>query len=454
MTARELTLSDAAVAFGGTLLYPDCRFSSVSTDSRTLATGDVFVALRGESYDAHHFLKAVASRAGGLVVQYPDKQLDIPQWVVPDTTQALGQLAILARQQFSGPLIAITGSSGKTTVKEMLAAILRCRGPVLATVGNLNNHFGVPKTLLSLRPEHRFAVIEMGASAAGEIDYLTHLARPSVAVVNNVLPAHVEGFGSIAGVAAAKAEIYRGLDANGTAILNLDEPWVRDWRADLTCLNTLTFSVSRDDADLRAANVELDIQGCAAFQLRFGGASTPVRLSIPGRHNVGNALAAAACAVAVGTDLADVAAGLEALAPVAGRMQVRKGGNQSQVIDDSYNANPGSVKAAIDVLASLDGVRVLVLGDMAELGAEAARLHREVGAYARAQGIEKLFAVGALSANTVAGFGGDARLFEDKQALGEYLLADLKRGVTVLVKGSRSAGMEAIVQLITAEEKG
>ena len=230
MTVRELTLSQAAVAYGGTLLYPDCRFSRVSTDSRTLAAGELFVALRGDNYDAHLFLKEVADKACGLVVQYPDKQLNKPQWVVPDTVLALGQLAKLAREQFDGPLIALTGSSGKTTVKEMLTPILGCVAPVLATRGNLNNHIGVPKTLLALEKEHRYAVLEMGASGPGEIAYLVSLARPTVALVNNVMPAHVEGFGSLAGVAAAKGEIYGGLGPKGTAVINLDEPWARDWR--------------------------------------------------------------------------------------------------------------------------------------------------------------------------------------------------------------------------------
>lgn len=454
MTVHEITLSEAAVAYGGTLLFPDCRFQSVSTDSRTLDAGDLFVALRGESFDGHLFLKQAARSASGFVVQYPDKQLDVPQWVVPDTVLALGQLARLARQQFAGPLIAVTGSSGKTTVKEMIAAIVGCVAPVLATRGNLNNHIGVPKTLLALRPEHRFAVIEMGASAAGEIDYLTHLAKPTVAVINNVMPAHVEGFGSIAGVAAAKGEIYSGLSANGVAVLNLDERWVEQWRGNLPCLNTVTFSLDRESADVHAGDIRFDIQGCAAFVLHIRGNRIPVRLHVPGRHNVNNALAAAACALAAGMDLTAIAAGLENVVAVAGRMQYKTGRNGCQVIDDTYNANPGSVKAAIDVLAGLEGRRILVLGDMAELGADARQMHREVGEYARARHIDALLAIGELSAETVTGFGSGGSLFADKAALFDGLMQSLDDGVTVLVKGSRSAGMEDLVKQIVAGGTG
>lgn len=452
MTVSDLTLSQAAVVYGGTLLYPDCRFSRVSTDSRSLAPGDLFVALRGESFDAHLFLQQVAGRASGLVVQYPDKQLNVPQWVVPDTILALGQLAVLARQQFDGTLLAITGSSGKTTVKEMLASILACSAPVLATQGNLNNHIGVPKTLLALEAEHRFAVLELGASAPGEISYLASLARPDIAVVLNVLPAHVEGFGSLAGVAAAKGEIYRSLEASGIAVLNLDEPWLEQWQKTLPCLETVTFSLDKTDADVHASAIRLDVQGCAAFVLhirdREREQQLPVQLRIPGRHNVNNALAAAGCAVAAGLEITTIAAGLESVSAVAGRMENKAGVNGCQVIDDSYNANPGSVKAAIDVLAGLDGRRILVLGDMAELGADADKLHYQVGEYASEQGLDLLLACGDLCAHAVAGFGEGGRLCKDKAALVESLQSELTTGVTMLVKGSRSAGMDEVVEQI------
>ena len=457
MTVRDLSLSQAALAYGGTLMYPDCQFNRVSTDSRTLSDGDLFVALRGDNFDAHRFLEQVSDRACGFVVEAPDKQLDLPQWVVPDTTLALGELAALAREQFEDPLIAITGSSGKTTVKEMVASIFSCAMPVLATRGNLNNHIGVPLTLLELGPEHRCAVIEMGASAAGEIAYLTRLARPTIAVVTNILAAHIEGFGSLAGVASAKQEIYGGLGPSGTAVLNLDEPWAEQWQLGLACQKTVTFSLTKQAADVYASDIHLDAQACASFTLNIATAGASegqfnVQLSVAGRHNVNNALAGAACAVAAGMDAACIIAGLESLVAVTGRMEYRSGLKQCRVIDDSYNANPGSVNAAIDVLAGLQGPRVLVLGGMAELGADADKLHREVGEYAKSQGIEALFATGELCAHVVAGFGEGARLFADKNALLDALLEVMNPAVTVLVKGSRSAGMDQLVKQITVEE--
>ncbi len=452
MTIRDLTLSQAAQSFGGTLLYPDCRFNAVSTDTRTLRRGDLFIALRGARFDGHDFLTQAAQSACGIVVQQPDKSIALPQWVVPDTLVALGQLASLGREQFSGPVIAITGSSGKTSVKEMVAAILNDCGPTLATRGNLNNHIGVPLTLLRLEAQHRYAVIEMGASAAGEIAYACGIARPTVALVNNVMPAHVEGFGSLAGVARAKGEIYRGLSAEGTAVLNLDEPWVSEWQATLPCVNTLTFSVASDEADLRVAEVTFDSKGCAAFTLLTASGSVPVKLRISGRHNLANALAASACALAAGASLENISAGLQQVMPVHGRMEFKSGSSGARIIDDSYNANPGSVCAAIDTLAEFAGERLLVLGDMAELGAGAAQMHRDVGAYAREKGIDRLLAVGPWSLHTVAGFGANGTHFSDKAALIKTLVAALGTDATVLIKGSRSAGMEEVVQAITAEE--
>ncbi len=452
MTVRELTLTQAAQSFGGTLLYPDCRFNAVSIDTRTLSRGDLFIALRGARFDGHDFLPQAALNACGIVLQQPDKSIALPQWVVPDTLAALGQLASLSREQFSGPVIAITGSSGKTTVKEMVAAILSDCGPTLATRGNLNNHIGVPLTLLRLAAQHRYAVIEMGASAPGEIKYACDIARPTVALINNVMPAHVEGFGSLAGVARAKGEIYRGLGAEGTAVLNLDEPWLSEWRATLPCVNTLTFSVTDQQADLRVGDISFDNDGCAAFTLLTAFGDVPVKLGVSGRHNLANALAASACALAAGASLANISAGLEKVTPVQGRMEFRSGSNGARVIDDSYNANPGSVCAAIDTLAGFAGERVLVLGDMAELGEGAAQMHRDVGSYAQQKGIDRLLAVGPCGLHTVSGFGVGGTHFSDKAALIKALLLDLGADATVLVKGSRSAAMEEVVQALTTEE--
>lgn len=450
MTVRPLTLSEAAATFGGTLLYPDCRFRRVSTDSRRLRPGELFVALRGERFDAHDFLADAAQDACGLVVERADKALLLPQWVVPDTTQALGQLALLARAQLSGPVIGITGSSGKTTVKEMTAAILRGLGPVLASRGNFNNHIGLPLTLLAAEPEQRFAVLEMGASAVGDIAYLAGLARPSVAVVTNVLPAHIQGFGSLEGVARGKGEIYSALGPRGTAVVNLDieARWRARWQASLPCLESISFALDHPEADVTAASIAVDTEGRPSFLLQTPQGDVPVHLQIPGRHNVANALAAAACALAAGADLGAIAAGLHAVLPAPGRMQIRRGAGGARLIDDSYNANPGSVRAAIDALAAYEGRRLLVLGDMAELGDDAAAQHRAIGDYARQCGIEGLYACGPLSAQAAKCFGAGAEAFADKQGLGQALRARLDADTTVLIKGSRAAGMEDIVRML------
>lgn len=446
-----LSLSQAAVNYGGTLLYPDCHFARVCTDTRSLANGDLFVALRGDNFDAHQFLESAALKACGMVVETPDKRLAIPQWVVPNTVQALGQLGALARNTFSGPLIAITGSGGKTTVKDMLAVILGCKGEVLATAGNLNNQIGVPQTLLRLQAEHQFAVVEMGASAGGEIDYLCSIARPTIAVVTNVMPAHVAGFGSLAGVASAKGEIYSGLDKCGTAILNFDEPWYAQWRRGAHGTQSQSFSVANSAADFYASNVQFNTAACARFTLHSPLGEIEIQLAIPGAHNISNALAAAACAVAAGADLLSVAAGLAAMSAAPGRMQSKPGIRGARIIDDSYNANPGSVKAAIDALVAMPGRHLLVLGDMAELGPNEKSMHREVGTYARHAGIDGLFTTGDLSAETASAFGEGSEHFADKTALSAALNKQLNSAATVLVKGSRSAAMEDVVAHIIEE---
>ena len=446
-----LSLSQAAVNYGGTLLYPDCHFARVCTDTRSLANGDLFVALRGDNFDAHQFLESAALKACGMVVETPDKRLAIPQWVVPNTVQALGQLGALARNTFSGPLRAITGSGGKTTVKDMLAVILGCKGEVLATAGNLNNQIGVPQTLLRLQAEHQFAVVEMGASAGGEIDYLCSIARPTIAVVTNVMPAHVAGFGSLAGVASAKGEIYSGLDKCGTAILNFDEPWYAQWRRGAHGTQSQSFSVANSAADFYASNVQFNTAACARFTLHSPLGEIEIQLAIPGAHNISNALAAAACAVAAGADLLSVAAGLAAMSAAPGRMQSKPGIRGARIIDDSYNANPGSVKAAIDALVAMPGRHLLVLGDMAELGPNEKSMHREVGTYARHAGIDGLFTTGDLSAETASAFGEGSEHFADKAALSAALNKQLNSAATVLVKGSRSAAMEDVVAHIIEE---
>lgn len=444
-----LTLSQMAQVYGGTLMYPDCHFQSVSIDSRHLDEGQLFVALRGERFDAHEFLPEVATRVSGMVVERPVKDINVPQWVVPDTTEALGQIALVNRKAFMGRVVAVTGSSGKTTVKEMVATILGESAPVLSTKGNLNNHIGVPLTLLGLSARHRYAVIEMGASAIGEIGYLCGLVSPDVVLVNNVLPAHVAGFGGVENIAKAKGEIYQGVAAEGIAIINLDEPYADQWRG-LTKARVLTFSMTNQHADFTAKDLVVGDLGCYDFVLVTPAGEAAIRLTLPGTHNVANALAAAACAHAAGAELGAIAAGLNKLQQVPGRMNLECLSTGVTLIDDSYNANPGSVKAAINALMDFSGRRILVLGDMGELGDDEMRLHADVGRYAAEKGIDTLLAVGPLCINAVREFGANGQHFESKEQLGEYLVkeAQLKSDAVVLVKGSRFMVMEDVVRLI------
>jgi UDP-N-acetylmuramoyl-tripeptide--D-alanyl-D-alanine ligase len=452
----ELRLTDAAVVYGGTLLNPDCTFDNVCIDSRTISQGDLFVALQGDRFDAHQFLSDVADRASGLVVSKADKSLNIPQWVVEDTTGALGQLARMRRDQFDGLLIAITGSSGKTSVKEMISSILRQSKLVHATAGNLNNHIGVPLTVLSMQADTEVAVVEMGASGAGDIGYLCEVARPHIAIINNIQHAHIEGFGSIEGVASAKAEIYAGLIPSGTAVINIDLPWSEQWLNSLDGNPSITFSLDQTDADFFAENIETLNSGCCRFELCTGGDTNSsrqiVELPVPGIHSVKNALAAAACAAAVGVDLQQIAVGLSAVEPVAGRLKTIQLNADIRLIDDTYNANPDSFRAAIDVLGATTGYRVLVMGDMAELGDRAVELHQQVGDYALQCGIDVMYSVGILSSVASDQFGGNH--YGSKEALATDLMRAIRghQSVTILVKGSRSAGMEKVVEILSDGE--
>ncbi len=447
----EMRLSDAAIRFGGTLLNPDCMFSTVAIDSRKPEYGDLFVALIGERLDAHDFLYQVADKACGLVVSTADKSLPLPQWVVPDTTVALGQLALLQREQYSGVVVAITGSTGKTSVKEMVASIFASCGSVHATKGNFNNHVGVPLTFLAMEGNTDFAVIEMGASGPGEIEYLCSIAKPHIALINNVQQAHLEGFGSVEGIAAAKGEIYAGLSDEGIAVLNIDQLWLEQWRALIGDKPCVTFSAETADADVSASEVHVLANGCCHFVLHTPVGQGSVSLTIPGRHAVSNALAASACAIAAGATLQQIIAGLEAVRAPARRLEVKTLPSGAHIIDDTYNASPASVRAAIDVLAASPGRRVMVFGDMAELGADADALHEQIGAYALAAGIDALYTVGRLSAAASAVFNGQH--FADAELLKRPLVEEAKcRELTLLVKGSRSAKMDLVVDMLMAEK--
>lgn len=423
----------------------DVEFTRVNTDSRTLAEGELFIALRGERFDAHDFINdAVAKKPCGLVVErfFPD--IKLPQLVVSDSLLALGQIAALHRSLFLRPIIAITGSSGKTTVKTLLSGILAECGSTHATKGNFNNHIGVPLTLLQLEAHHQFAVIEMGASGPAEIEYLCSLAKPQITMINNVMAAHIQGFGSLQGVARAKGEIYAALPTTGTAVVNIDDRFAPDWLAALTNRRVIRVSFQNRDADCFAQDIEPSANSIE-FSINLQGASTQVSVNAQGEHNVRNALMAAACASAVGANLQQIKQGLANFAPVAGRMSRHIGVNDAQIIDDSYNANPGSVRAAIDVLAQ-KSQGILVLGDLAELGVEAPELHAELGEYARAKKIGNLFTVGTLSENASRAFGNAAQHFADQSSLVEHLKKIANKDTTLLIKGSRSAAMDLVVR--------
>ena len=456
------------------LCHQDVVFSRVNTDTRSIQPGDLFVALKGERFDAHDFAEqAITAGAVALVVDH-QLALDVPQLIVADTRIALGKIAEYNRRFFKGLLFAITGSSGKTTVKEMLAEILTAlagKDQVLATQGNLNNDIGVPLTLLRLSADDKYAVIEMGASGPNEIGYSAGLAHPDIALVNNAMGAHLEGFGSLQGVVKAKGEIYDGLTAQGCAVVNLDDLHAQQWleriRNKDVVTRVITFAVNAPSADVRASDLQLQANGCYAFTLLHADTSERVHLKVMGRHNVMNALAAAALIIAAGMPLAVAVTGLERFQAVKGRMCSLPGIAGGRVIDDSYNANPGSVKAAIQALHELQGERVLVLGDMGELGLDAEQMHRDVGQFAAEQNIDQLLAVGPLSKAAVEGYqaaqvsmidAGDAQRvalkaqhFSDQQSLVAAILPQLNSDMVVLVKGSRSAGMDKIVTLLTQE---
>jgi UDP-N-acetylmuramoyl-tripeptide--D-alanyl-D-alanine ligase len=449
-----MTVGALAGPLGGQLAGGDATFTALSTDTRTLAPGELFVALSGPRHDGNAFVGQAAVH--GAIAALVSRPVDVamPCLVVPDTRLALGRLGALWRQAARARVVAVTGSNGKTTVKEMIAAILRRRGRVLATLGNLNNDIGVPLTLTRLQDED-YAVVEMGANHLGEIGYLSGLAQPDVALLNNAGLAHLEGFGSPEAIARGKAEILTGLAADGVFVYPADSPWVPLWRELAAGRRCACFGLAAD-ADITspgAAVLRWDDAGFhQRFALRAGGATVEIELPLAGMHNRLNALAATAAALALGATLDDARAGLATLRPVPGRLAPRRRADGGWLVDDTYNANPDSVAAAIAVLAAASGRRILALGDLAELGAGAAALHAALGERARAAGIDALYTVGALSAAASVAFGEGARHFASRQAMADALRATLGPGDLVLVKGSRSARMEGIVASLVAEE--
>jgi UDP-N-acetylmuramoyl-tripeptide--D-alanyl-D-alanine ligase len=441
-----MSLGEAAAVLGAELRGADVRFSGVSTDTRTLAAGALFVALRGERFDGHGFLQTAASAgaAAALVDRDWTGNLPLPAAIVSDTRLALGALARRWRSRFSPALAALAGSNGKTTVKEMLAAILRSHAgeqAVLATAGNLNNDIGVPLTLLRMQPAHRFCAIELGMNHKGEIAYLAAIAQPTVALVNNAQREHLEFMRSVEEVAAENAAVYQALPADGVAVVNADDAHAGFFRARAGARRIVDFGLHKRAAiTARFSARELSSE----LTLRAPDGEAQATLAIAGLHNVRNALAAAAAAHALGLPVKAIAEGLARFRPYAGRLQVKAGRGGATVIDDTYNANPDSVRAAIDVLASCPAPTVLVLGDMGEVGSKGPEFHREVGAYAREKGVGSLLALGEATREAVRAFGPGARHFDSL----ESLVAEVS-GRSVLVKGSRFMKMERVVAALT-----
>ena len=442
----------------GVLHGADITVDSVTTDSRHIESSDLFIALVGPKFNGHDYVSMAEQKGASAVLVSEPVETKLPQIQVQDTLAALGMLGAAIKAEVKPKTVAITGSSGKTTVKEMVSTILSRRGSVLATAGNFNNDIGVPLTLLRLEPQHEFAVIELGANHLGEIAYTTELVKPDVATIVNAAASHLEGFGSLFGVARAKSEIFKGLNDVGMAVVNHDSQFFQFWEGKLKRQNMQSFSQDGDSSsDFYATDITLGLDGCASFLLHTPAGETGVSLSIPGAHNVSNALAAAALAMNVGATLEDVRSGLADMAQVGGRLNVKQLSNQVRVLDDTYNANVASVKAGIDLLASFSGRRVLVLGDMAELGEKARHYHQEVGEYALQKGIQQAYSIGVLSQHASQVFGENGAHFDSIETLVEslhQLLADEQRDITILVKGSRSSRMERVTAAIEASPVG
>ncbi len=452
----EGRLSSASEIMQGRLHGSDATFCGISTDSRSVRARELFFALRGPRFDGSAYLpQAAAAGAAGAVVAGP-LTADLPTIEVADTRRALGQVAAAWRRQMPATVIALTGSNGKTTLKEMIASCLALAAPTLATRGNLNNDVGVPLMLAELAPQHRYAVLELGANHHGEIAWLTSLVEPAIAVITNAGPAHLEGFGSIRGVAEAKSEILQGDPRPEWAVLNADDPYFDYWRARAKGAEVVSFGVEAD-ADVRAVSVESTESG-TAFTLLTGQHEIEVSLPLAGKHNAQLAAAAAAAALAAGVDAKSVRRGLEAVRPVAGRIQARPGIGGCRVYDDSYNANPASVVAAGQFLAARPGDSWFALGDMGELGAGAADLHRQAGEALSRAGIDRLFAAGPLSRHAVEAFGDRGTWVESVDALGALLVQELHgrdaTRVNVLVKGSRAMRMERVVEALALPADG
>lgn len=445
----KMLLSELSHLLGAEMPNLETQFEGVSIDTRTLQPHNLYVAIRGEQLDGHQFVLEAKQKGARAALVSEQVAVDLPQIKVPDTIKALGQLSVAWRKRFPIPLIGVTGSNGKTTLKNMISSILRAATEpkaVLATEGNLNNHIGVPLTLLKLNSLHRFGVIEMGMNHFGEIAYLTRLTEPRVAVINNAAAAHLEALQSIAGVARAKGEIFQGLVPLGTAILNRDDTYFDYWVSLLDKKPHLSFGFHS------AADVVGTVKE-NALTIKTPQGTFMVRLPLLGMHNQMNALAATATTLALKIELPAIKQGLESMVPAPGRMRQYTLANGASIIDDTYNANPFSLQAAVKTLAEFSGTKIIVLGDMKELGPDAKTIHFDSGKKIREAGIDYLFTLGSLTAESAAGFGPNSLHFNEREALLTALKPHINKNVTILIKGSRSMKMENILMGIVPKEE-
>ena len=453
---KPLSLAILHERFGGELVNGDASFDKLATDTRKTAKDALFIAIKGENFDAHDYLAQAAAQGACAIVA--DKQarekldgLSVPIWLVDNTIEALGHIARAQRDNYQGVLFAITGSNGKTSVKGMLESICCAavgQEQVFATAGNFNNHLGVPLSLLAINPQCQYAVIEMGASAVGEIDYLSHMAQPHYSVVNNVSPAHVEGFGSVDNIALAKAEIYDHLVDNGVAIINADDHYAPAWFTKNKQRKVTSFSREDSSADVYVHHHSMNAQHCYRFSLTFKGQSVDVQLKVLGEHAIMNAAAAASLALSAGIGIEYIKTGLEKFTGVAGRLQISEDSQGNTLIDDTYNASPKSMRAAIDTLAGFTQQKILVMGDMGELGQSAIDEHEAIGHYARAKGIHYFFSLGQLSKHAAIAFGENGIFSMQFDELIQKLMPYLVQPSCVLVKGSRSTKMERVIHYL------
>ena len=450
----SMLLSEAAKTLGSTLTGEDVVFSGCSTDSRTIEEGNLFIALKGEYFDGHQYISVAEKNGASSLIVDSEVVHTKPFIRVEDTRKAMGLLAKSWREKITIPLIAITGSNGKTTVKEMVTSILSTVSNVHATSGNLNNDIGVPKTLFGLNKKHNYAVIEMGANHLGEIEWLSKISSPNIAVITQCAPAHLEGFKNVESIAKAKAEIFSGLQTSGTAIINTDDVYFDFWKNSCKEINKLTFGIKTKNADVRAENIKLSMDDLLInFTLISTHGSVEICLPMLGEHNVMNALAATSCCLSLDISLQSIKDGLENIKSIKGRLEIKTGKKHVRIIDDTYNANPTSLDAAIETLCGFNGLHYIVLGDMGELGDKAKQFHRDVGELAKRKNVDGLFTIGKLSINASNDFGTGAFHFDSYEALEKALIKSLDEDSTILIKGSRAMKMERIVNALMRDEK-